>query len=80
MLVLRDLETVFDRSRYIRKMFSVVGFAALLAGAYLIAGLAGLLIAVGSCSVVAAATEEIKIQIYPIGLVALDSVRRRGDE
>jgi hypothetical protein len=77
--VLRDLEAVFDRSRLITKIFWGIGFAALLAGGYLIAGVAGLLIAVGSCSVVAAATEEIKIQIYPIGLAALDHMRETGE-
>ena len=48
-----------------------IGFLALLAGGFLLDGYPGAIIAIGVTFIALAAAQEIKMQIYPIGLLAL---------
>ena len=49
----------------------MLGFVALMVGSYLMASYAGMLVVAGFILIAMAAAQEVKGQIYPIGLVAL---------
>jgi hypothetical protein len=73
------LKTAYGKVQRNTAIFWLIAFLALIAGGYLTANYGGALIALGLCFLAAAVTQEIKMMIHPIGLVAIDYIDRRSD-
>jgi hypothetical protein len=70
----RHFERAFIESRRINWILWGLGFIATIAGGYLAAGYGGGVFGAGLAFLACAASNELKVQIYPIGIWALEQL------